>query len=72
MLPNLWNGFWIASVFIVVVILVVTKTRNGVEQNGLFHPVLFRVLCPEAIYYLSLNPKNLDLGIPNSNSKLFC
>ena len=28
---------------------VVTKTRHGMEQNELFHPVLFQVLCPEAI-----------------------
>ena len=45
---------------------VVTKTRNG-----LFHPVLFRILRLEAIQYLSLNPKNLNFGIPNPKSKLF-
>ena len=28
---------------------VVTKTRNEMERNGLFHPVLFRILLPEAI-----------------------
>ena len=42
------------------------------ERNGLFHPVFFRILHPEAIQYLSLNPKNFDLGIRNSKLKLFC
>ena len=28
---------------------VVSKTRNGMERNGLFHSVLFRILLPEAI-----------------------
>ena len=40
--------------------------------NGLFHPILLQILCPEAIQYLSLNPKNFDLGIPNPKSNLFC
>ena len=51
--------------------MVVTKTRNGMELNRLFHPVLFQILRYEAIQSLSLNPKNFDLGIPNSKSKLF-
>ena len=49
---------------------VVTETRNGMEQNGLFHPVLFWILRLEAIQYLSLNPKNFNLGIPNPKLKL--
>ena len=49
---------------------VVTKTRNGMEQNGLFHPVLFQILRPKAIYHLSLNSKIFDLGIPNPKLKL--
>ena len=51
--------------------LVVTKTRNGMERNGLFHSVLLWILCPEAIQSLSPNPKNFDLGIPNPKLKLF-
>ena len=51
---------------------VVTKTRNGMERNRVFRPVLFRIFRPEAIQSLSLNPKNFDLGIPNPKSKLFC
>ena len=31
---------------------VVTKTRNGMERNGLVHPILLRILRPEAIQYL--------------------
>ena len=46
---------------------VVTKTRNGMEQKGQFHSVVFRILRPEAIDYISLNPKNFDLGIPNQH-----
>ena len=46
---------------------VVAKTRNGTD----FRPVFFRILCPEAIQQLSLNPENFDLGIPNPKSKLF-
>ena len=34
---------------------VVTKPHNGMEQNELFHSVVFQI--PEAIQYLSLNPK---------------
>ena len=41
------------------------------EQNGPFHSVLFWILYPEAILYLSLDPKFFDLGIPNPKSKLF-
>ena len=48
------------------------KNQNGMERNGLFHSGLFRILHHEAILYLSLNPKNFDLGIPNSKLKLFC
>ena len=51
---------------------VVTKTRNEMEQNRLFCPVLFRILHPEAIQSLSLNPKNFNLVIPNPESELFC
>ena len=40
----------------------VTEIRNRMEQNGLFHSFLFRILHPEAILYLSLNLKNCDLG----------
>ena len=42
------------------------------EQNRLFHPVPFWILRPEAIQYLSLNPKIFNVGIPNPKSKLFC
>ena len=45
-----------------------TKTWNGMEQNGPFHIVLFWILRPEAILYLSLNPKNFYLGIPDPKS----
>ena len=55
---NLFNG-------------VVTKTRNGMKRKRVFHSVLFQILLPEAILYLSLNPKISDLGVPNPNSKLF-
>ena len=41
------------------------------ERNGLFRHVFFRILHPEAIQCLSLNPKNFDLGIPNPKTKLF-
>ena len=41
---------------------VVTKT--GTEWNWT-DPFFFRILCPEAILYLSLDPSNFDLGIPN-------
>ena len=51
---------------------VVTKTRNRMEWNGLFRPVLFRIFHPKAIQYVSLNPKNFDLGVPNPKSKLSC
>ena len=44
---------------------VVTKTRNG-----LFHSILFWILHPETIQYLSLDPQKFDLGIPNPKSKL--
>ena len=50
---------------------VVTKTRNGMERNGLFHSVVFQILRHEAVLYLSPNPKNFDLGIPDPKSKLF-
>ena len=53
-------------------ILVVTKTQNEMERNGLFHSILLRILCPEAIQSLSLNPKNFNLGIPDPKLKLFC
>ena len=46
---------------------VVTNTQNGMERNGLFHLILFRILHPKAIQYRSLNPK-----IPNPKSKRFC
>ena len=48
----------------------VTKTQNRMERKGLFHTVLFRILLPEAIQYLSLNPENINLGIPNPKLKL--
>ena len=32
---------------------VLTKTRNRMEWNGLFHPVLFQLLQPEAIQQLA-------------------
>ena len=41
------------------------------ELNGLFRSVLFRILRIEAILYLSLDPKNFNLGIPNAKLKLF-
>ena len=44
---------------------------QNLEWNGLFYFVLFRILLPEAILYLSLDPKHFDLGIPNPKSKLF-
>ena len=46
--------------------IVVTEIRNG-----LFHSVLLRILYPEAILYLSLDPKTIDLGIPNPKLELF-
>ena len=49
----------------------VTKTRNKMEQDELFHSVLFCIVRPEAGLYLSLNPKSFDLGIPNPKLKLF-
>ena len=51
--------------------MVAPKTRNGIEWNGLFHSVLFWILCPEAIQSPFLNPKNFNLGVPNPKSKLF-
>ena len=50
---------------------VVTKTQNGMEQNGLFHSVVFQILRHVAILYLSLNPENFDLSISNTKLKLF-
>ena len=45
--------------------MVATKrVMDGWNWNGLFHSVVFRILIPKALLYLSLNPKNLDLGIP--------
>ena len=46
---------------------VVTKTQNGMERNGLFHPALLRIVHPGAIQYFSLNPNNFDLGILTLN-----
>lgn len=44
----------------------VAKTRNGV-----FHPVLFRVICPEAKQYDSVDPQNFDSGTRNTKSDSF-
>ena len=49
---------------------VVTKTWNEIKQTIPFHS--FRILYPEAILYLSPNPKNFDLDIPNPKLKIFC
>ena len=51
-----------------VLCVVVTKIRNGTDYSI---PFFFRILRPEAIQYLSLNPKTFDFGIPNPKSKLF-
>ena len=41
------------------------------ERNGLFHPVLFWIICPEAIQYPSIHTKNFNLGIRNPKSNIF-
>ena len=41
------------------------KTQNGMEWNRLFHFVLFQIFLPKTIMYSNLDPKNLNLGIPN-------
>ena len=59
-------------VFIVQCVLVnISRWLLNPERNGPFHFVLFQILHLEAIQYLSLNPKNFDLGIPNPKSELF-
>ena len=49
----------------------VTKTWNGTEQNRLFHFIFYQIVHPKAIQYMSLNPKNFNLGIPNPKFKHF-
>ena len=50
--------------------MAVTKAQNGMEWNGKVNSFpLFSVSFPEAILYRALDPKILNLGIPNPKSK---
>ena len=42
-----------------------------IGTEWIIHFVRFQIICPEAMQYFSLNPKNFYLGIANPKLKLY-
>ena len=68
---KIWQIFSQHICVLVYIDRMVTETHDRMEQNKQFHCILFQILIPEATLYLSLDPKNFDLGIPDPKPKPF-